>query len=193
MEVINIPNRAPTLYVIFSAEITPTTTERLVAVMVQAAKKNVAEVYLAVSTPGGQVQSGIALYNTLIAMPFILKTHNISGVNSIGNVIFLAGETRYATANSTFMFHGVGVDVKSPIRIEEQYARERLDSILSDQLRMGKIITGRSSIGDHDVANLFRTQTTVSATWAKDHGIIEDIRDFKIPPGSPVVSFVFPR
>ena len=92
------------------------------------------------------MQAGIALYNILVAMPFKITVHNIGSVNSIGNVIFLAGEERYATSNATFMFHGVGFDVKDPIRIEEQGARERLDSILSDQERMGQIITSRSSI-----------------------------------------------
>ena len=193
VDTVNIPNRAPTLYVIFTAEINPTTVERLTAIMVQAARRHVNEVYLAISTPGGQVQSGVALYNTLRGMPFPVKIHNIGSVNSIGNVVFLAGEPRYASASSTFMFHGVGFDVRNPIRIEEQYARERLDSILSDQRRMGEIITSRSSLNDEEIADLFRRQTTVDSNWAKDNGIIEDVRDFSIPPGSPIVSLVFER
>ena len=192
-DALNIPNRTSTLYVIFTAEINPTTVERLTAIMVQAVKKRVGKVYLALSTPGGQVQTGIAMYNTLLSMPFKLTVHNIGSVDSIGNVIFLAGENRYATANATFMFHGVGFDVKGPIRIEEQYARDRLDSILSDQKRMGQIITSRSCVKNDEIAKLFRTQTTVVSTWAKDNGIIEDIRDFNIPLGSPVVSLVFQR
>ena len=188
-----IPNEAPTLYVIFTAEVTPTTMERLSAVMVQAIEKQVAEVYLAISTPGGQVQAGIALYNTLRAMPFALTVHNIGSVNSMGNVIFLAGTTRYATAHSTFMFHGVGFEVQGPTRMDEKIVRERLDGLLADQSQMGKIITEGSSIAEDDVAELFRTQRTVDALWAKDNGIIEDIRDFNIPPGNPVVSFVFQR
>ena len=189
----NIPNQAPILYVIFTADVTPTTVERLSAVMAQAVEKRVAAVYLAISTPGGQVQAGIALYNTLRAMPFALTVHNIGSVNSMGNVIFLAGTTRYAAAHSTFMFHGVGFDVKSPIRIDEKFVRERLDSLLADQSQMGKIITERSKIAEDDVAELFRTQRTVDALWAKDNGVIEDIRNLNIPFGSPVVSFVFER
>ena len=161
LEPANIPNEAPILYVIFTAEVTPTTMERLSAVMVQAIEKNVAEVYLAISTPGGQVQAGIALYNTLRAMPFALTVHNIGSVNSMGNVIFLAGTTRYAAAHSTFMFHGVGFEVQSPTRMDEKIVRERLDGLLADQSQMGKIITDRSSIAEDDVAELFRTQRTV--------------------------------
>ena len=189
----NGPNSSQTLYVVFTAEITPFTVEKLTAVMVQACEKGVSEVYLAMSTVGGQVQAGIALYNTLLAMPFDLTIHNISSVNSIGNVIFLAGSKRYATQNSTFLFHGVGFDVKGPIRIEEKFARERLDSLLADQKRMGQIITSRSEISEEVIAELFRAQTTVDAPWAKNNGVVEDIRDFTIPPGSSVVSLVFQR
>ena len=193
VETPNPSNVGRTIYVIFTAEITPFTVERLTAVMAQAANEGVGEVYLAISTPGGEVQAGIALYNTLLAVPFPITIHNIGSVNSIGNVIFLAGGKRYATENSTFMFHGVGFDVNGPTRIDEQFARDRLDSLLVDQKRMGQIITTRSSIDESKIAELFRTQTTVDAAWAKDQGVIEDIRDFAIPPGSPVVSLVFQR
>ena len=190
---INIPNKTHTLYVIFTSEVNPTTAEQLTAVLVQAAKRRVSEVYLAMSTVGGQVQAGIALYNTLVGMPFDVTVHNISSVNSVGNVIFLAGKKRYSAPNATFMFHGVGFDVQGPMRIEEQFARDRLDSIMADQSRMGQIIVDRSQIDDVEVARLFRTQRTVDATWAKNNGVVEDIRDFNIPSGSPVVSFVFQR
>ena len=174
-----------TLYVMFTAKITPFTVERLTAVMAQAVKEQVGQVYLAMSTPGGQVQAGIALYNTLLAMPFPITVHNISSVNSMGNIIFLAGGKRYTTANSTFMFHGVGFDVTSPTRIDERYARDRLDSLLADQQRMGQIITTRSNIGKEKIAEFFRTQTTVDSDWARDNGIIEDVRDFAILPAVP--------
>ena len=100
MTIPNIPSNATTLYTMFTAEINPTTVEKLTAVMVQAAKKNVSRVYLALSTPGGQVQAGIALYNTLVAMPFKITVHNIGSVNSVGNVIFLAGEERSSPARN---------------------------------------------------------------------------------------------
>ena len=189
----NPSTNGQTRYVIFTAEITPFTVERLTATMVQAVTDGISEVYLAMSTVGGQVQAGIALYNTLLAMPFALTIHNIGSVNSIGNVIFLSGQRRYATSNSNFMFHGVGFDITTPTRIDERYTRDRLDSLLADQKRMGQIITTRSNIGEDKIAELFRTQTTVDADWAKNNGIIKDVRDFAIPSGSSVVSLVFQR
>ena len=188
-----IPKRTDTLYVLFTAEINPNTIERLMALMAQAAQKSVNTVYLALSTPGGNVQAGFTLYNALQSMPFNLITHNIGSVNSMGNVVFLSGDTRYATANATFMFHGVGFDISGPARFEEKDIRDRLETILSDQKRMGQIIASRTDIVNDRIAELFRAQKTVDSAWAKDNGIVNEIRDFDIPPGSPIVSFVFQR
>ena len=64
---------------------------------------------LGLSTLADDIDGVIIL---LAAMPFKLATHNVGRVNSIGNVVFLAGEERYAVPHSAFMFHGVGFDVK---------------------------------------------------------------------------------
>ena len=40
---------------------------------------------------------GVAIYTTLRALPLDLTTHNIGNVDSIGNIIFLAGARRYAS------------------------------------------------------------------------------------------------
>lgn len=80
---LNIPQNAPILYVTFSAEINPTTTESLIAVMSQAASRGIKQLYLALSTPGGQVREGMNLYNVLRGMPFSITTHNVGSVDSI--------------------------------------------------------------------------------------------------------------
>lgn len=36
--------------------------------------------------------NGMNLYNVLRPIPFLLVTHNVGNVDSIGNAIFLAGE-----------------------------------------------------------------------------------------------------
>lgn len=181
------------LYINFTAEITPATVESLASVMGQAAQQGITQVYLVFSTPGGEVRGGIALYNLLRGMPFELTIHNISSVNSIGNVIFLAGDKRYATPGATFMYHGVGVDIHGSVRIDEQYARDRLDSILADQNQMGRIITSRTSIENDKVKELFRTQRTVDTDWAEENGVIDEVRDLNIPSGSSIVTLVFQR
>src|SRR5205807_8158127 len=132
------------VYVSFSAEINASTTESLIATLAQLVGQKVAEVQLLLSTPGGTVMNGINLYNVLRAMPFRLVTHNVGNVDSIGNAVFLAGERRLACPHSTFMFHGVGHDVQQGIRLEEKLLRETLDSVITNQKRIGDILTDRT-------------------------------------------------
>lgn len=135
---------------------------------------------------------GITLYNFLRGVPFELIVHNIGNVDSIGNAIFLGGQVRYACAHSTFMFHGVGFD-KPAARYEEKSLREMLDGIGSDQRRIGSIITDRTTITQDEVEGLFREAQTKTAEFARERGIVHEIREFKLPGGAPVVSFVFKR
>ena len=161
--------------------------------MTKCANQGVKEVYLMLSTPGGSVMNGMNLYNVLRAMPFKLTTHNVGNVDSIGNAVFLAGETRYASPHSTFMFHGVGFDAKAGVRLEEKFLRERLDGILSDQKRIGAIISERTNMDEPTIKELFLQAQTKDAAFAAGCGIVHEIRDVKIPAGSTIVSLVFER
>lgn len=185
---------APTrTYVSFSAEINPSTTESLIAIMAQQAIQRIDEVYLLISSPGGAVMNGMNLYNVLRAMPFRLITHNVGNVDSIGNAVFLAGEIRYASPHSTFMFHGVGFDLPQGARLEEALLRERLDGILADQKRIASIMEERTSLTTNDTSALFREAQTKDAAYAVSMGIVHEVKDVQIPSGAPIISLVFQR
>ena len=184
---------APIVYVSFSAEIDVKTTESLIAIMSNCVNLKVKTVYLLISTPGGFVTNGLNLYNILKGMPFELTTHNVGNVDSIGNIVFLAGSKRYATSASTFMFHGVGFNIDQKQRFEEKDLRERLDGVLSDQKRIGDIISQHTDLTEKDVAELFLQAHTKDANFAVEKGIIHEIREVQIPTDVPVISLVFQR
>ena len=190
-----LPNPNPkVVYVSFSAEVSPHTTESLLAVMANCANLHVETVYLMLSTPGGSVMNGLNIYNVLLGMPFELITHNVGNVDSIGNAIFLAGKRRYACPHSTFMFHGVGFDViNQTIRLEEKNLKERLASILSDHKRIGNIMVERTKLGQEVVEGLFSEAQTKDAAFAVSTGIVDEVRNVQIPRGSSVISLVFQR
>ncbi|HVI06542.1 MAG TPA: ATP-dependent Clp protease proteolytic subunit [Sphingomicrobium sp.] len=180
-------------WVSFSAEINPQTTEGLISTLAALHNQGATEVNLLFATPGGSVMHGMAIYNTARSMPFKLITWNMGNVDSIGNVIFLAGAERYACPLSTFMFHGVGFDVPGGIRMEEPFLKERLQTIEADHKRIGSVIGTYSSIDEGDVVHLFEKASTKDAPWAQSVGIINAIREPEIPKGVPVHSLVFKR
>ena len=132
-------------YINFHAPINQLTAQQLMATCGQLLMKGTTEIYLMLSTPGGRVDSGLTLYNFLMSIPCDLTTHNMGNINSIGNAIFLAGKTRKACTHSTFMFHGVGVDIQNQ-HFEEKNFRGCLNSIFADQKRIGDIISERTLI-----------------------------------------------
>src|SRR5258708_37792103 len=109
--------------------------------------------------------SGLTLYNFLRALPVPFTMHNVGNVDSIGNAIFLAANTRYACAHSTFMFHGVGVQIQN-LTLEEKRARESLDSLLADQVRIADIIVQRTNITRRSSRQLCREARTKHANEA---------------------------
>jgi ATP-dependent protease ClpP protease subunit len=182
-----------TAYISFSAEIIPFTTESLIALAGNLVNQGAKELYLMLSTPGGNVMNGMNLYNLLSALPVKVITHNVGNVDSIGNAVFLAGKERYACPHSTFMFHGVGFDIKQSARFEEKFLRERLDGILSDQRRIGTILEERTKLAKDQIEGLFREAQTKDAAFAVSCGIVNEIRNLEIPKGAPIYSLVFQR
>ena len=156
------------------------------------AQQKVEEVYIAFSSPGGQVAQGVTLYNFIRGLPFEVIAHNIGNVDSIGNAVFLAADKRFACVHSTFMFHGVGFD-KPASRYERKELQGMLDGIESDESRIAGIITDRTQISEKEAQKFFMLAQTKSAEFARDRGIVDDIREFHLPRGVPVVSFVFKR
>jgi ATP-dependent Clp protease protease subunit len=183
----------PLAFVTFSAEINQNTTESLIAAMTNLVNQGVQEIHLLLSTPGGGVTNGLNLYNVLTGLPVRLITHNVGVVNSIGNAVFLAGNPRYAVPETTFMFHGVGMDVNQAARFEEKQLRELLGNILTEQGKIAAVVEKRTKLTERQVKALFTKAQTKDTAFAIGAGIIDEIRDVQIPPGSPVVSLIFQR
>lgn len=182
-----------TVYISFSAEINQATTEGLLGICGQLVEKRVSTAYLMLSTPGGSVMNGLNLYNILRAMPFKVITHNVGNIDSIGNVIFLAGEERYSSPHATFMFHGVGFDINGQVRFEQKSLRERLDSINADQTRISKILCERTALSTDEANQLFLEAVTKDPEYARSKGIISDVREIKVPEGATFLQLVFKR
>ncbi len=173
----------PVKYLSFSAGINQQTVQGLIGVMSNYHNQAIPKIYFTLSTSGGDVDPGIHLYNYLRGLPFELTLHNVGHVNSVGIIVFLAGQKRYASPNATFMFHGVGINVSQGERLEEQQLRDKLEVILRGQDRIGSIIQERTKLDKETIAGLFSKAQTKDAAWAKEHGFIDEIRELEIPPG----------
>jgi ATP-dependent Clp protease protease subunit len=180
-------------FVSFSAEIVPKTIEALLATMANLVNQGFREIHLLLSTPGGSVMHGITVYNVLRGLPITLITHNVANVDSIGTVVFLAGQQRYACPQATFMLHGVALSVTSATNFFEKNLTERLASVRADQERIKAIYSDRAGINPNDAEQFFLGEVTMNAADAVKRGIVHEVREVQIPAGSPVLQLVFDR
>lgn len=150
-----------------------------------------AHLYIALSSPGGNVAAGITLYNFLKALPIEITMHNIGSVDSIATVIFMAGVKRYACQHSRFLFHGVVFGLPKDQNFNSAQMKEHLSSLEQDEGRIKELITEKSELTAGELDSLFRQGETKDPTFALQKRIIHDIRDFSIPEGAQVATASF--
>ena len=87
-----IPLPVETVYVNYFGGIDDAKVKSLMAICADIiAKQKPKRIYFLFSSQGGGVNAGITLHNFLTALPVEIVMHNVGSVESIANVIFLAG------------------------------------------------------------------------------------------------------
>ncbi len=89
----------------FTGPINASTCGNLIGTCSKALQQGAESLQLNIATMGGECSYGFSLYNFLRSLPVPVATHNLGTVESMGNILFLAGERRTACALSKFLFH----------------------------------------------------------------------------------------
>jgi ATP-dependent Clp protease protease subunit len=152
------------------------------------AKEKPDELYFLFASPGGEVNSGIVLYNYLCALPVEITMHNIGAVDSIGNVIFSAGKRRYAAPHSSFLFHGISMGMGKDSRFTLNQLNELRSSLESDQKKIAGILQSNSKLSEAEILRFFSEGESKDAEFAKEKGIIDDIIQPSIPKDAPFIT-----
>jgi ATP-dependent protease ClpP protease subunit len=186
------PQEPKPLYIWFSCMVDQTSVDTLMNAIVISYNQGVRDVHLLLSTSGGGIMQGMTLFNFLCGIPINLTTHNVGNVDSVGNVIFLAGKRRFACAHSTFMFHGVAFNTAAASSFGEQQLSEMMVTVKSDQRRIANLVSERTKLPEQDVVSMFGRAATKSAEEALAGGIVHEIKDVEIPANAIVASLTAP-
>ena len=177
----------PTQYIVFTAGVQTAQAGKLRTALTDAANAGM-DIYLLISSGGGSVSEGLNLAAYMKALPVHITTHNIGQTDSIANVIFAAGATRYGTQGCSFLFHGVSMHYERADFIEslllEQYKivarlRENIASVFAQYIGI--------SVADAE-ALMVSGATILNSQEALVKIVIHEIRDAAIPPGSKIVA-----
>ncbi len=144
------------------------------------------EINILISSPGGDLIPGFGAYHQLLGMPAEIVTHNIGSIDSIANIIFLAGKRRYACAASSFLFHGTHWNFGGAAVIKKPQLGEIVDSLEVDEGKMKDIIILRCKLTREELDKMMLSGETLSAPDAKASELIHDIREVNIPSNTPI-------
>ena len=95
-----------TIHVInFTGPINASTCGQLIEKTSLAIERDATGLVVNIATMGGECSYGFTMYNFLLSLPIPVHTHNLGTVESMGNIVFLAGQRRTACLHSKFLFH----------------------------------------------------------------------------------------
>jgi ATP-dependent protease ClpP protease subunit len=150
----------------------------------QALQNGASEIELHMSTEGGNMTAGFALYFFLKSLPVPLSTHNIGSVESVGVVIFLAGQKRYACPGTRFLVHPLHWGFGNLVAADHSRVSEWRDCLDFDAERYASIFEeatrgagARTDIRPHLTGNA----RIFDATEALDAGIIHAAVQARLP------------
>ncbi len=181
------PTVRPVQYIAFTADVHTAQIGRLRSALMQASNQGM-DIYLFISSSGGNVAEGMGLAAFMKTLPVTITTHNIGQTDSVANVIFAAGTRRIANQTASFLFHGVTMHFEKidfiESQLQEQYIQIR-------RLREN-IATAYSTYTGLSLAEtetlMISGATILSAQEALQKAIIHEIRDGRVPPGIQIVA-----
>ena len=124
-------------------EINPETANELIKKLMYIDKKDLGEITIYINSPGGEVMSGLAVYDYIKTMKSPVRTVCMGDTASMGAIIFLAGKKREMLPHSRILIHDpsyghLDVSGKKPHEIQRgvdslNKVRETLAEIISEK------------------------------------------------------------
>lgn len=124
-------------------EINPNTAGNLIQKLMYLDSKDLGEITLYINSPGGEVISGLAVYDYIKIMKSPVRTVTIGDAASMGAIIFLAGDKREMLPHTRILIHDpsyghLDISGKKPHEIQRgvdslNKIRETLAEIIADK------------------------------------------------------------
>ncbi len=131
------------------------------------------DITMYVNSPGGDIYSGLAIYDTMQIVQPDVQTYCVGSAASMGTVILTAGAKgkRFALPNSTIHMHQAMTAAQGQASDIEIRARE----ILRVQDRIRQIIADTTGQPYDRIARDSDRDFFMTAEEAKDYGIVDEI------------------
>ena len=133
------------------------------------------EITICINSPGGEVVSGLAVYDTIRSLKSPVRTVCIGTAASMGSILFLAGEKREMLPHTKVMIHDPLISGlngrKKALELEKEAAQ-----LMETRAIIAGIIADRSGRTLEEVYEKTKEDCFLDAEEALDFGIATDIR-----------------
>lgn len=156
-------------------EINSDTASKLIQKLMYLDQKDLEEITLYINSPGGEVMSGLAVYDYIKIMKSPVRTVTIGDAASMGAIIFLAGENREMLPHTRILIHDpsyghLDVSGKKPHEIQRG-----VDSLNKIRETLAKIIADKTGKDLNEIYGITAEDNYFTAEEAIDFGLATGI------------------
>lgn len=156
-------------------EITPESANNLIKKLMYLDSKDLGEITLYINSPGGEVMSGLAVYDYIKVMKSPVRTVCIGDAASMGAIIFLAGEKREMLSHARILIHDpsyghLDVSGKKPHEIQRG-----VDSLNKVRQTLAEIIAKKTGKSLDEIYKITAEDNYFTADEAIEFGLATNI------------------
>lgn len=172
----------------FAGPILYPASKQLRSVCCNAVTQGAKNIQILFSSSGGLMEDGFALHHFLRALPVSLSMHCVGVADSAALLVFLAGEKRYCNTDSTFLFHDATWNFAANQMLTAPQVNEIAESMTIYRMRSMEMLKSRANFTDEDfkTLQLYDKSSVKNAAFAKEKGIVHEIKEATITAGVPV-------
>lgn len=152
-----------------------TSTELIKQLMFLESQDHTREITLYINSPGGEVISGLAVYDYLTMMNSPIRTVCIGSASSMGAILFLAGEKRQMLPHSEIMIHDPSYHHGDMGGQKPHEIQHRLDSLNETREMLAWIIAERTGKSVEEIYKVTAEDNYYKAKAAVEFGLATEI------------------
>lgn len=161
--------------IFISEQITPEMNCNIIKQLMLLDEEPEKEITVYISSPGGCVDSGLAIYDVMRSLKSPLKTVCVGKAASMGAILFLAGDKRVIQPRSEVMIHDPSYGEKSYSGQKPHEIKKELDSLIKKRDILCDIIAERTGKPIKDVRKKTETDSYFDAKEALEFGLATEI------------------
>ena len=163
--------------VFFNEEVTPESAVQLIQILIHLEKQDPGkEIKIYLNSPGGDVTSGLAVYDTIVGLKCPVRTVCLGTAASMGSIIFLAGKHREILPHAEVMVHDPLISglkgAQKALALEKE-----AEKLMKTREIIAKIISERTGHTLQEVYDITKEDHFFDAEEALAYGLATEIVD----------------